>query len=44
MGSPAKVKEQLSDDKLAYIMAGNQAYVQLAQEYREHGLDDPELK
>lgn len=38
MGSPAKVKEQLSQDKLSAIMVGNDAYVQLGQQYRHQGL------
>lgn len=38
MGSPAKVKEQLSQDKLSAIMVGNDAYVQLGQQYRQQGL------
>jgi len=44
MGSPAKVKEELSDDKIAYIMAGNEVYVHLAQEFKQQGLGDPDLK
>ena len=44
MGSPAKVKEELSDDKLEQIKFGNQTYVQLAQEFKQHGLGDPDLK
>ncbi len=44
MGSPAKVKEELSEDKLEQIKFGNQTYVQLAQEFKQHGLGDPDLK
>ena len=44
MGSPAKVKEELSEDKLAQIKFGNQAYVKLAQEFKQHGMGDPDLK
>jgi len=44
MGSPAKVKEELSEDRLALIKLGNQTYVQLAQEFKQHGMGDPDLK
>jgi len=44
MGSPARVKEELSEEKLAQVILGNQAYVKLAQEYRQHGMGDPDLK
>jgi len=38
MGSPARVKEELSEEKLSQMILGNQAYVNLAREYRQHGL------
>ncbi len=44
MGSPAKIKEQLSDDKIAQIKFGNETYVKLAREYVQHGLGDSDIK
>ena len=44
MGSPASVKEQLSDEKQAQIIFGNDAYVRLGQEYKEHGMGDLSVK
>ncbi|MCX6002120.1 MAG: DapH/DapD/GlmU-related protein, partial [Chloroflexi bacterium] len=38
MGSPAKVKEKLSQEKLSMMLAGNDAYVQLGQQYKQQGL------
>ncbi|MCX6001721.1 MAG: gamma carbonic anhydrase family protein [Chloroflexi bacterium] len=38
MGSPARVKEKLSEDKLSMMTAGNDAYVQLGQQYKQQGL------
>lgn len=44
VGVPASVKEELSDEKLTQVMLGNDAYVKLGQEYREHGMGDLTLK
>jgi carbonic anhydrase/acetyltransferase-like protein (isoleucine patch superfamily) len=44
VGSPAIVKEELSDEKLGQIILGNDAYVRLGQEYREHGMGDLSIK
>ena len=44
VGSPAAVKEELSDEKLAQIILGNDAYVRLGQEYKEHGMHDPDMR
>jgi carbonic anhydrase/acetyltransferase-like protein (isoleucine patch superfamily) len=41
MGSPARVKEELSEEKLSQMILGNQAYVNLAREYRQQGLGHP---
>lgn len=41
MGSPARVKESLNEEKLNQMTAGNNAYARLGQEYREHGMGDP---
>jgi carbonic anhydrase/acetyltransferase-like protein (isoleucine patch superfamily) len=38
MGSPAKVKEELTQDKLSMMIMGNDAYVQLGQQYKQQGL------
>jgi carbonic anhydrase/acetyltransferase-like protein (isoleucine patch superfamily) len=38
MGSPAKVKEELSQEKLSMMIMGNDAYVQLGREYKQQGL------
>ena len=38
MGSPARVKEELSQEKLSMMLAGNDAYVQLGQQYKQQGL------
>jgi len=38
MGSPAKVKEELSEERLRIMTVGNDAYVQLGQEYKRAGL------
>lgn len=38
MGSPAKVKEQLSEERLRVMTVGNDAYVQLGREYKQQGL------
>ena len=38
MGSPAKVKEELSQEKLSTMTMGNDAYVQLGQQYKQQGL------
>jgi carbonic anhydrase/acetyltransferase-like protein (isoleucine patch superfamily) len=38
MGSPAKVKEELSQEKLSMMIMGNDAYVQLGQQYKQQGL------
>jgi len=38
MGSPARVKEQLSQERLSIMTMGNDAYVQLGQEYKQQGL------
>ena len=38
MGSPAKVQEQLSEERLRIMTVGKDAYVQLGQEYKQHGL------
>jgi carbonic anhydrase/acetyltransferase-like protein (isoleucine patch superfamily) len=38
MGSPAKVKEKLNEDKLSMMTAGNDAYIQLGQQYKQQGL------
>ena len=44
MGSPAKVKEQLSEERLRIMTVGNDAYVQLGQQYKQHGLGDTGIK
>jgi carbonic anhydrase/acetyltransferase-like protein (isoleucine patch superfamily) len=38
MGSPAKVKEELSEERLRIMTMGNDAYVQLGREYKQQGL------
>ena len=38
MGSPAKIKQELNDEKLAAMMMGKEAYVQLARQYKQQGL------
>jgi len=38
MGSPARVKEELCHEKLSMMVAGNDAYVQLGQQYKQQGL------
>jgi carbonic anhydrase/acetyltransferase-like protein (isoleucine patch superfamily) len=37
IGSPARIKEQLSDEMLAVIRLGSDAYVDIAQEYKKAG-------
>jgi carbonic anhydrase/acetyltransferase-like protein (isoleucine patch superfamily) len=44
VGVPASVKEELSDEKLAAVMLGNDAYVKLGQQYKEHGMGDLTVK
>ena len=44
VGVPASVKEELSDEKLAAVMLGNDAYVTLGQQYKEHGMGDLTVK
>ena len=44
VGVPATVKEELSDEKLAAVMLGNDAYVKLGQQYKEHGMGDLTVK
>ncbi len=44
VGVPASVKETLSDEKLAAVILGNEAYVKLGQEYKEHGMGDLTVK
>jgi len=39
MGSPAKIKEHLSDEKVAMIRLGADAYVSIAQEYKKLGYE-----
>jgi carbonic anhydrase/acetyltransferase-like protein (isoleucine patch superfamily) len=39
MGSPAKIKEKLSDEKLIVLKLGVEAYVELGQEYKRHGYE-----
>jgi len=43
MGSPAIVKEELSDERTGQIMFGSEAYVRLGQEYKEHGMGDSSI-
>ena len=38
MGSPAKVKEELSEERLRIMTVGKEAYVQLGQQYEQQGL------
>lgn len=38
MGSPAKVREELNDEKLSAMMMGKEAYVKLGQQYKQQGL------
>lgn len=39
MGSPARIKERLSDEKLALVRLGADAYVDIAQEYKRAGYE-----
>jgi carbonic anhydrase/acetyltransferase-like protein (isoleucine patch superfamily) len=39
MGSPAKIKEKLNDEKLILLKLGVEAYVELGQEYKRHGYE-----
>jgi len=44
MGSPAKVKEELSEERLSIMVMGNDAYVQLGQEYKQQGLGNTDIE